>query len=203
MRPRTAMKELLAGFCALALVIVGAAGCSESGGDRVGSAPDERAPAVSPPASPSTAPSGSASAPSSTPPGGSQEAAKPEAGAGGSTSGPATGSASPASPPTSPPASADPGQAEKPGRVRTEAPSGAATTERTAGATGRGSDRVMAIQEALVDEGHDPGEIDGWMGPRTRAALQAFQTAKGLQPTGRSDAATLEALGIEGKEGGG
>jgi membrane-bound lytic murein transglycosylase B len=56
---------------------------------------------------------------------------------------------------------------------------------------------VTAIQEALKDKGHDPGEIDGVMGPRTSAALQEFQKAEGMEPTGRPDPKTLAALGVD------
>jgi peptidoglycan hydrolase-like protein with peptidoglycan-binding domain len=56
---------------------------------------------------------------------------------------------------------------------------------------------VTAIQEALKDKGHDPGTIDGVMGPKTRAALQSFQKAEGIATTGRPDASTLTALGVE------
>jgi peptidoglycan hydrolase-like protein with peptidoglycan-binding domain len=31
---------------------------------------------------------------------------------------------------------------------------------------------VTAMQTALKDKGHDPGPVDGIMGPRTRAALR-------------------------------
>jgi len=40
------------------------------------------------------------------------------------------------------------------------------------------------IQQALLDAGFDPGPIDGIMGPRTRAAISAFQTANGLTVDG-------------------
>ncbi|MGH7389025.1 MAG: peptidoglycan-binding domain-containing protein [Candidatus Rokuibacteriota bacterium] len=61
---------------------------------------------------------------------------------------------------------------------------------------------MSAIQQALKDKGHDPGNIDGLMGPRTRTALRDFQTAQGMEPTGRSDAKTLAALGVEAKTDG-
>jgi membrane-bound lytic murein transglycosylase B len=61
--------------------------------------------------------------------------------------------------------------------------------------------QVTAIQEALKDKGHDPGPIDGILGPRTREALKSFQTAEGLNATGRSDPDTLAALGVEGQGG--
>ena len=40
----------------------------------------------------------------------------------------------------------------------------------------------------------DPGPIDGQMGPRTEAALRAFQTEQGQAPNGQLDEATLERL---------
>ena len=52
------------------------------------------------------------------------------------------------------------------------------------------------LQQALRDRGHDPGRIDGVMGPRTREALRAFQEANNLPPTGRLDADTAAALGV-------
>jgi peptidoglycan hydrolase-like protein with peptidoglycan-binding domain len=66
-------------------------------------------------------------------------------------------------------------------------------------AGGAGRAQVTAVQEALKDKGHDPGRIDGIVGPRTRAALRDFQKAEGLEPTGRTDAETLTALGIDKK----
>ena len=36
------------------------------------------------------------------------------------------------------------------------------------------SSHVREVQEALLKSGHDPGPIDGIMGPRTRAALRAY-----------------------------
>lgn len=55
---------------------------------------------------------------------------------------------------------------------------------------------VMAAQQALKDKGHDPGTIDGKMGPRTRAALSDYQKAEGLKDTGRLDDATRARLGM-------
>ena len=56
--------------------------------------------------------------------------------------------------------------------------------------------RVMAAQQALKDKGHDPGTIDGQMGPRTRAALADYQKAEGLKETGRLDDETRTKLGM-------
>jgi hypothetical protein len=46
-----------------------------------------------------------------------------------------------------------------------------------------------------VKHGFDPGKIDGIMGPKTHAALEKFQTAKGIVPiTGGPDKQTTDAL---------
>jgi len=55
---------------------------------------------------------------------------------------------------------------------------------------------VMAAQQALKDKGHDPGMIDGKMGPHTRAAVVAYQKAEGLKQTGRVDDETRAKLGM-------
>jgi peptidoglycan hydrolase-like protein with peptidoglycan-binding domain len=56
---------------------------------------------------------------------------------------------------------------------------------------------VKAAQQALQDKGHNPGAIDGMMGPRTREALKSFQTASGLETTGTLNEATAEKLGVD------
>jgi Putative peptidoglycan binding domain len=56
---------------------------------------------------------------------------------------------------------------------------------------------VRAAQEALKGKGFDPGEIDGRMGPHTRAAISEFQRSAGLRETGRFDQATRSQLGIQ------
>jgi peptidoglycan hydrolase-like protein with peptidoglycan-binding domain len=56
---------------------------------------------------------------------------------------------------------------------------------------------VRSIQEALKSKGHDPGPIDGIMGPQTQAALNNFQKAQNLPMTGRGDAQTLDKLGVK------
>jgi len=43
---------------------------------------------------------------------------------------------------------------------------------------------VASLQEALRDAGFDPGPIDGDFGPMTRAAVLAFQQARGLDVDG-------------------
>jgi peptidoglycan hydrolase-like protein with peptidoglycan-binding domain len=61
-----------------------------------------------------------------------------------------------------------------------------------------GDEKVKAAQQALKDKGHDPGSIDGKMGPKTQAALRDFQKAEGMEATGRLDMKTMQSLGMEG-----
>jgi peptidoglycan hydrolase-like protein with peptidoglycan-binding domain len=56
---------------------------------------------------------------------------------------------------------------------------------------------VRLAQEALKNQGHDPGPIDGIMGAHTREALREFQSANGLRQTGMLDAQTKQKLNIE------
>ena len=58
-------------------------------------------------------------------------------------------------------------------------------------------DDMLAIQVWLDRAGFSPGEIDGRAGANTRKALSAFQRARELQPSGKSDAATVAALRAE------
>ena len=54
---------------------------------------------------------------------------------------------------------------------------------------------VERAQQALKQQGHDPGPVDGVMGAQTSAALKAYQQKHGLSVTGRLDAATAAKLG--------
>ncbi len=56
--------------------------------------------------------------------------------------------------------------------------------------------RIRRVQEALKNEGHDPGPIDGVMGPKTKEALREYQKQENLQQTGRLDRETLSKLGV-------
>jgi lipoprotein-anchoring transpeptidase ErfK/SrfK len=53
---------------------------------------------------------------------------------------------------------------------------------------------VAAAQRLLLARGYPVGDIDGMVGPTTSAALRAFQTDRGLEPTGTLDAGTLAVL---------
>lgn len=55
-------------------------------------------------------------------------------------------------------------------------------------------EHVKATQEVLKAKGHDPGPIDGIMGPQTASALGEFQKAQGLHVTRRLDAITQARL---------
>src|SRR3989454_5118924 len=53
---------------------------------------------------------------------------------------------------------------------------------------------IRQAQMALKDKGHAPGPIDGIHGPRTSAALRAYQKAENIKVTGRLDADTKSHL---------
>jgi hypothetical protein len=55
---------------------------------------------------------------------------------------------------------------------------------------------VANVQSALQEQGYYQGEIDGILGPQTRAALAEYQSAQGIEPTGAVDEPTLETLGM-------
>jgi hypothetical protein len=53
---------------------------------------------------------------------------------------------------------------------------------------------VRALQRALLERGYAPGPVDGIQGPRTTAALVAFQRARGLAADGLPGVFTWAAL---------
>jgi hypothetical protein len=53
---------------------------------------------------------------------------------------------------------------------------------------------VANIQTALQQQGYYQGDIDGLIGPQTRAALAQYQQANGLEPTSAIDQPTVELL---------
>jgi peptidoglycan hydrolase-like protein with peptidoglycan-binding domain len=46
---------------------------------------------------------------------------------------------------------------------------------------------VARVQGMLASFGLEVGEVDGWYGPQTEAAVKKFQTYMGAQPTGIVD----------------
>ncbi len=66
--------------------------------------------------------------------------------------------------------------------------------ERIIGTVSTYNPRVREIQAALSQAGYYDDVLDGLMGERTRVSLRAFQSAQGLNPTGRIDSVTLLAL---------
>jgi hypothetical protein len=53
---------------------------------------------------------------------------------------------------------------------------------------------TRAIQQRLAELGYKPGPIDGMDGPRTRAAIRAFERDQGLPQTGRATPEVITAL---------
>lgn len=58
------------------------------------------------------------------------------------------------------------------------------------------SDRIREIQAALAREGAYQGEPTGKWDAATAEAMKRFQAAKGLNPTGKLDALSLQKLGL-------
>lgn len=59
---------------------------------------------------------------------------------------------------------------------------------------------VAVVQRKLKERGYDPGPVDGRAGPRTRAAILAFERASGAPQNGKVDLALLQRLGVVGAE---
>jgi Putative peptidoglycan binding domain len=58
-------------------------------------------------------------------------------------------------------------------------------------------DQVVAnVQAALQEQGYYQGEVDGLLGPLTRAAIADYQRDHGLYTTAAIDEPTLDALGL-------
>ena len=74
---------------------------------------------------------------------------------------------------------------------------GAAVHASKVGASGSHA-QVMAFQQALKDKGFDPGPIDGTVGPRTTAAVRAYQKTEHLTMTGEMNPDTAAKLGVKG-----
>jgi His-Xaa-Ser repeat protein HxsA len=134
--------------------------------------------------------------------------AQSSGGSTGTGSAPATGSGSstPKTPPA--PSATQPGMSKQPSTATpgsssdtTQPGVSAGNTSKSSKSTtgmndGADSEQVKAIQKALQDKGMDPGPIDGVMGPKTMAALKAFQKDQKLPESGRLDDQTREKLGV-------
>ena len=168
--------SILATFAIVAAMVAPALAQSSGGSTGTGSAPATGSGG----STPSTQPAPSATQPStSTPtPGTGSGATKakpgPSMGQSGTTS-PASGSSMPSS----------------------GAGSTAGTSKSGTGMNGGAdSEQVKSVQKALQGKGMDPGPIDGVMGPKTMAALKAFQKDQKLPESGRLDDQTREKLGV-------
>jgi peptidoglycan hydrolase-like protein with peptidoglycan-binding domain len=53
------------------------------------------------------------------------------------------------------------------------------------------------VQQRLQSDGYYTGDVDGMIGPGTRAAIKEFQKANQLSASGRLTAQTLDVLGVE------
>ena len=61
----------------------------------------------------------------------------------------------------------------------------------------REAEQTLQAQRILSTLGYDAGTADGIVGPRTQQAIEAFQRAYNLAPTGELDPPTLIALGVQ------
>ena len=117
----------------------------------------------------------------------------------GAASSPAGGSAD-TSKSDAPKSSADTTKSEarksNPDTTKSDAPKPEAMKTAPAQDTAQKADRtrVKAMQQALKDKGHDPGSVDGEMGPKTEAAIRDYQQKEGLTATGTADAETMAKL---------
>ena len=71
---------------------------------------------------------------------------------------------------------------------------GAATEKAAAPREAAAKVDVAEVQRLLLERGHDPGPVDGQMGPKTARAIEAFQRQGGLNVDGRLSPSLLTAL---------
>ena len=62
-------------------------------------------------------------------------------------------------------------------------------------ANGLTKDDRVALQRRLTRAGFDTGGADGVLGPKSEAAIRAYQQANGLEATGQPSQALLRRLG--------
>ena len=80
------------------------------------------------------------------------------------------------------------------GTFKTIGTAASASSSSSSSSSSSGSDAVKQLQTQLKKLGYYSGSITGNIGPKTEAAIKAFQKAKGLTVTGTADAATLAAV---------
>jgi peptidoglycan hydrolase-like protein with peptidoglycan-binding domain len=73
---------------------------------------------------------------------------------------------------------------------------GKTTASRTRGQTAPTRERIIEIQQALAREGFYSGTPSGKWDAPTSQAMSSFQKAKGLTPTGKLGALSLQKLGL-------
>ena len=177
---RTRMFSILAGLTLVAAMVAPVLAQTSGGSTGTGSAPSTgsgSAPSAAPSA---TQPSTSTTQPSTSTP-------SPGTGSGTGTTGKAK-----STPGTGQAGTGTPGAGSTPATGST-----AGTSKSGMGMNdGGGAEQVKAMQKALQDKGMDPGPIDGIMGPKTMAALKAFQKDQKLTESGRLDDQTREKLGV-------
>ena len=62
----------------------------------------------------------------------------------------------------------------------------------------KNAEAVEELQRRLKAAGFDPGPTDGWLGPKTAAALKAYQQSRGLVVDGEAGPQTWGAMGLQG-----
>lgn len=79
-----------------------------------------------------------------------------------------------------------------------KAQSGSGASQSMTGSDELSPATIRMLQHSLIQGGYAIDAADGVWGPKTAAAVREFQRVKGLEPTGRANPATLEALGVTG-----
>jgi peptidoglycan hydrolase-like protein with peptidoglycan-binding domain len=69
------------------------------------------------------------------------------------------------------------------------------------GAVSLSKNEMLAFQKNLKALGFDPGALDGVWGPKTKAAMQAWQRARGMLVSAEPDPLLLAAAAAAGKPG--
>lgn len=87
-------------------------------------------------------------------------------------------------------------QTKKPAAFRSTAKKTPARRVTTRGQAAPTRERIVEIQEALGREGFYAGKPSGKWDADTTQAMKNFQTAKGLTPTGKLGAQSLQKLGL-------